>query len=74
MAEVKTSQQLLLKQARDIAEQMHGQMRKPKAVDLAALLVHIEAAQNWLVSVDQHVDWLESSDSGYPIHLGKTEQ
>lgn len=58
---------VLISQADEIADQLHQQLRKPKAADVKALLLHIQAANSWVDAINQHVTWLETSDSGYPI-------
>lgn len=58
---------VLQKQALEIADQLHKQLKKPKAADAKALLQHIEAADSWADAVNQHVAWLETSESGYPV-------
>lgn len=67
LQEAETSQRMLLTQARKIAKQFHLQLKKPKAVDLDALLVHMQAATIWVDAVNKHIAWIESSESGYPI-------
>ncbi len=59
---------VLIRHANEIADQLHQQLRKPKATDVKALMQHIRAANTWVDAVNQHVTWLESGDSGYPIN------
>jgi len=63
---VNRERKLLMSQADEIIAQLHAQIKRPKRVDRPVLVSHLTAAKAWIDSVNNHVQWLESSDTGYP--------
>ncbi|WP_317932156.1 hypothetical protein [Halioxenophilus sp. WMMB6] len=66
VVEVETEQRLLLQQGRQLAESLNdGRKNLDRGVAIAP--GWLAEAEAWLAAANQHIIWLESSNSGYPV-------
>lgn len=60
------AQSELLATAQSLSSELHRQIKKPKTVDLPRLAHQLTVASAWLLAVEEHLEWIEASASGYP--------